>query len=174
MVSMETPPESGRRMASYLPAVLDGLVQPSFPFARVFTLFFIHDYLVFTKTGSFGTNASGILRGSLGGYTPEAMVAGAIGTLLDQHNDEARRLEASALAGFSPENMVAAHKRNFMISYENVESIEIRGPNFAGELRIIVMAGGRHKFRIDKQSKASAKYVKDLFLRFLPGKVKSN
>ena len=174
MVSKETPPESERRMASYQLAVLDGFVQPSFPFARVFTLFFLPNCLVFTKTGSFGTNASGILRGSLGGYTPEAMVVGAIGTLFDQHNDESRRSEASALAAFSPENMVAAHKRNFMISYENVESVEIRGPNFGGELRIIVLAGGRHKFRMDRQSKASAKYVKDLFLLFLQGKVKSN
>lgn len=174
MVSKETPTESGHRMSSYQPVVLDGLVQPSFPFARVFTLFFLSDYLVFTKTGSFGTNASGTMRGSLGGFTPEAMVAGAIGTLLDQHNDESRMSEASAIAGFSPEKMVAAHKRNFMISYENVESVEIRGPNFAGELRIIVMAGSRHKFRIDKQSKSSAKYVKDLFLRFLPGKIIDN
>ena len=172
MATKETPLEKGRRTTTDQPVVLDGLVQPSFPFARVFTLFFMHDCLVFTKTGSFGTNAAGTMKGSLGGFTPEAMVAGAIGTLVDQFNDQARKSEASELAAFSPEDMVAAHRRNFMISYDEVESVEIRGPNFARELRIIITArGDKHKFRIDKQSGSSAKYVTDLFLWFLPGKV---
>lgn len=174
MGSKEIPTENNHLVPPEQPVILDGLVQPSFPFARVFTLFILPDCLVFTKTGSFGTNAAGTMRASLGGYSSEAMVAGAIGVLADQYNDESRRSAASVLASFSPENMVAAHKRNFMVPIEKVESLEIRGPNFAGELRIILHAGVRRKFRMDRQSKASAKYVTDLFNRFLPGKVKAN
>lgn len=175
MALKETGSENDHPKLPVQPVILDGLVQPSFPFARVFTLFFLRDCLVFTKTGSFGTNAAGTMRGSLGGYSPEAMIAGAIGSLADQYNDEARRSEASKLTAFSPDNMVAAHKRNFKLMYEQVESVEIRGPNFARELRIIVMAGGeRHKFRIDRQSASSAKYVTEVFNKFLPGKVIGN
>lgn len=174
MLSKENAHKDDQKGSPVQPVILDGLIQPSFPFARVFTLFFLPDCLVFTKTGSFGTNLSGTMRSSLGGFSPEAMVTGAIGALADQYNDSSRRAEASELAAFSPEKMVAAHKRNFMVPYDEVESLEIRGPNFAGEIRIIVNAVGRHKFRIDKQSKVSANYVTSLFNRFLPGKVVSN
>ena len=172
MSSKENGSEIDHRMIPVQPVILDGLVQSSFLFARVFTLFFLQGYLVLTKTGSFGTNTYGSIRGSLGGFTPEAMVTGAIGTLADQLNEEGRRTRAFELAALSPDQMVAAHKRNFKISYEDVESVEIRGPNFAGELSIIVLAGGRYKFRMDRQSRVSAKNVKDLFLRYLQGKIK--
>lgn len=111
------------------------------------------------------------MRGYLGGYTPDAMVTGAIGTLVDSFNDESRVSKAAEMAGYSPEDMVAAHKRNFMISYSEVESVEIKGPNFAREVRIIIQAGSRHKFRIDRQSKESANYIRKVFNEYLPGKV---
>jgi len=58
-----------------------------------------------------------------------------------------------------------------MLLYDEVEIIEIRGPNFARELRIIVNAAKIHKFRMDRQSKESAKYIERVFNEFLPGKV---
>jgi hypothetical protein len=160
-----------RQVQGKPPAILDGLIQPSFPFAKVFTCFFLYDCMVFAKTGSVSTNIAGTMRGYLGGYTPDAMVAGAIGTLVDAFNDDSRVSKAAEMAGFSPEAMVAAHKRNFMISYSEIESVEIKGPNFAREVRIIIQAGSRHKFRIDRQSKESANYIKKLFSEYLQGKV---
>ena len=109
--------------------------------------------------------------GALGGYTAEAMVAGAIGKLVDLHNDQERSSRVSEMASDTSESLVAAHKLNFQLSYAAVEKVEIRGPNFAGELRIIILADRKFKFRIDRQSRGSAKYVEDVFLRFLPGKI---
>jgi len=153
------------------PTVLDGFLQPSFPFAKVFTCFFLNNCMVFTKTGSFGTNAAGTMRGSLGGFTPAAMVAGAVGTLVDMHNDGSRAEKAAGMSAYSPENMVAAHKRNFMLPYGDVRNVELKGPNFAGEFKVIVYADKIHKFRIDRQSKASAQYIESVFNQFLPGKI---
>jgi hypothetical protein len=107
----------------------------------------------------------------LGGYSPDAMVTGAIGTLVDAFNDESRGSKAAEMAGFSPEDMVAAHKRNFMISYSEVESVGIKGPNFAREVRIVIQAGSRHKFRIDRQSKESVNNIRRVFSEYLQGKV---
>lgn len=162
---------SGYHTQAIPPTILDGFIQPGFPFAKVFTCFFLDRFLVFTKTGSFGTHTAGTLRGSLGGYTPEAMVAGAIGSFVDSQSSQVRAAKAGQLAAFSPEEMLLAHKRNFLLAYDSIESVEIRGPNFVRELRITLIAANRHKFRLDHQSKESAKYIESVFNKFIPGKV---
>ncbi len=157
------------------PTVLDGFIQPHFPFARVFTCLFLPDTMVFAKTGSIGANAGGIMRGTHVGYTLEAMVTGAIGTLVDVFTHQSRGANAVEIVAFSAENMVATYKRNFMLSYDDVENVEIKGPNFAGELRIVIYSTDtRHKFRIDRQSKESAKYVRRVFEVFLPRKIQES
>jgi len=153
------------------PTVLDGFLQPGFPMAKVFTCFFLSECIVFLKTGSFGTNMAGTMRASQGGYTSTGLITGAIGGIADLFNDEDRINKASAVAGYSPENMVAAHKRNFMLTYEQIKSVEIKGPNFAGEIRIIINADKTRKFRIDRQSRDSAKYIERVFNEFLSGKI---
>lgn len=154
-----------------LPTVLDGFLQPGFPLAKVFTCFFLNDCLVFVKTGSFGTNMSDTMRASLGGYTSTGLIAGAIGGVVDVFTADSRIKNATQVAGYSRENMVAAHKRNFMLPYQQITLIEIKGPNFAGELKVIFHSEKIHKFRINRQSKASANYIEQVFLKFLPGKI---
>lgn len=154
-----------------LPTVLSGFLQPEFPAARVFTSIFLNNCLVFVKTGSFGTNMAGTMQATLGGYTPTGLIAKAIGSIVDFYNAESRAKKTSDIAGFSPENMVAAHKRNFMLLFDEIKSVEIKGPNFAGEVKVVVSAGKTHKFRIDRQSKESTKYIERVFNEFLPGKI---
>ena len=153
------------------PTVLDGFIQPGFPVAKVFTCFFLNNCLVFVKSGSFGTNIASTMRASQGGYTSTGLITGAIGGIFDLFNDENRIKKASEVAGYSPKNMVATHKRNFMLTNEHIKSVKIKGPNFAGEIRIIIDADKTHKFRIDRQSKESAKYIEHVFNEFFPGKI---
>lgn len=153
------------------PTVLGDLLQPGFPLAKVFTVFFMNDSLVFAKTGSGATNAAGTLAASLGGFTPSALIAKGIGTVIDQQTGGSRDNKSAELAAYSPEEIVAGHKRNFMIKFDDVKNIEIKGPNFAGEVKVIITADRVHKFRVDKQSKEAANYIKSVFNEFLPGKV---
>lgn len=153
------------------PTVLGNLLQPGFPFAKVFSLFFMENSLVFAKTGSGGTNAAGTMQGALGGFTPEAMISSAIGSLVDSGTAASRAGKTAEMASQNAAAIVASHKKNFLIPFDQVKSVEIKGPNFAGELKVIVEADKTHKFRIDRQSKESAKYVVDVFSQFLPGKV---
>lgn len=153
------------------PTALGNFLQPGFPFAKVFTAFFFGDRVVFAKIGSFGTNAAGTMQASLGGFTPTALVAGAVGAIVDSASSGTRTRRAAGLAGLDPEAMVAAHKKNFAIPYGTVKSVEIKGPNFAGEVRVTITAEKAHKFRIDRQSKDAAKYLEGVFAEFFPGKV---
>lgn len=53
-----------------------------------------------------------------------------------------------------------------------IEKVEMKGQNFAYEIRLTFYArGDKHKFRIDNQSKASGKYIRQVFQEFLPGKI---
>ncbi|MBU0487012.1 MAG: hypothetical protein KKD31_03570 [Bacteroidetes bacterium] len=153
------------------PTVLDGMMQPGFP-VKVFTTLFFENCVVFCKTGSFATDSAGTMRSALGGYTGAGLIMGAVGTLVDHTNRESRVNKAAAVAALEPQKIVAAHSRNFMLPYSSITSVELKGPNFAGELRVKVYAGGKkHKFRMDKQSKSTGKYITDVFNEFLAGKV---
>lgn len=153
------------------PTVLGDFLQPGFPTAKVFSVFFLENKLVFTKTGSGGTDTAGKMRAGLGGFTSTAMIAGAIGTLVDSDSAKSRSDKASQMAALNADDMVKAHKLNFMLSYDNIKSVEIKGPNFAGELKVMVNADKTYKFRIDKQSKDSARYIEKIFNEYLPQKV---
>lgn len=153
------------------PAVLGNFLQPGFPLAKVFSVFFMENSLVFAKTGSGGTNAAGTMAANLGGFNPTALIASGVGTLVDKHTGEKRSDKTGQLAAFSAAEIVAENKRNFMIPFDAVKSVAINGPNFAGEVRVIITAHKVHKFRINKQSKNSADYIERVFVDFLPGKI---
>lgn len=153
------------------PTALGNFLQPGFPFAKIFTALFFHDRVVFAKSGSGATNAAGTMQASLGGFTPTALVAGAVGSIVDSVTSDKRAERAAGLAALDPEAIVASHKKNFMLPYGAVKSVEIKGPNFAGEVKVIIVADKTHKFRIDKQSKAAAKYIEEVFAEFFPGKI---
>jgi hypothetical protein len=150
--------------------VIDGFMQPGFPLAKVFTCFFFPDGIVFAKTGSLGTDMAGTLRASLGGYTADAMIAGAIGGIADHFNSNKRIARASEIVEYQPESIVATNKRNFFLNYHQIQQLEMKGPNFSGEVRIIITAEKRYKFRINRQSKASAQYLEKVFTKFLSNK----
>ena len=151
------------------PTVLDGFIQPGIP-GKVYTVFFLEDRMVFTKTGSWTTNAATTMSVSMGNTVGGRARGYAIGTLMDYHNRKARGDRAAELAGNTPEAMVAADKANFQVPYSFVTNVEVKGPNFAQELHIKIKAGKEHKFRVDKQSKDSAQYIMNVFNEFIPGK----
>jgi hypothetical protein len=137
---------------------------------KVFTLLFFNNSVVFIKSGSFTTNSAGTMRAALGGYTGDGLIMGAIGTLVDDSNRKSRVNHAASLASLSPEQIVQVHKQNFLLLYDTIEKIEMKGPNFAGELKLSFYANGkRHKFRLDKQSKSTVQYYTKIFDEFVPG-----
>lgn len=152
------------------PTILDGFMQPGFP-AKVFTLFFLDDCLVFVKTGSFSTNMGGTMQTALGGYTGDGLIMGALGSLVDMRNRESRMNNAAAVVSWDPDRMIASHKRNFKIPYNLIRRVELKGPNFAGEVKVLVEADKTHKFRLNKQSKSSIVYYEKTFNKYLPGKI---
>ena len=170
MKSDQTPNPGDNQPQQKPPTILDGLMQPGFP-AKVFTVFFLNECMVFVKTGSYSTDMGGTMRAALGGYTGDALIMGALGSLADYRNRNSRMKNAATVAGWNPDDMVAAHKRNFMLPYNLVNKIELKGPNFAGELRVIVDTGKTQKFRVNNQSKQSALYYEKIFNEFLPGKI---
>lgn len=153
------------------PRVLGSFLQPGFPFAKVFTVYFLPDRLVFAKTGTGPTNAAGSMQSALGGFTAAALAAKAVGTLVDASSEASRSANSAALGGLSADEIVAAHKLNFQLPFDAIRSVTIKGPNFAGEVKVIVSADKDHKFRIDKQSKAAAKVIADAFRETLGNKV---
>ena len=153
------------------PTIIDGLMQPGFP-AKVFTCFFFSDCAVFAKTGSFSTNSEGLMRAYFGGYSSDALFFGAFAGLADYHNQQKRLKNAAGVVSWDARTMVAAHKRNFMLPYNAIRAVELKGPNFAGEIKVIISAEKNHKFRLDKQSKSTLAYYEKIFNEFLPGKVK--
>ncbi len=151
------------------PTVLDGFMQPGFS-VKVYTVFFMKDRMVFTKTGSWATHAAGSMSAAMGGTAGGRMQGYAIGTIMDHFSGKDREAKAENLAGFDPDMMVAADKANFQTLYGAVSMVEVKGPNFAGEINVKIKADKEHKFRLDNQSKESMKYILDVFQEFLPGK----
>jgi len=152
------------------PTVLDGFIQPGLS-VKVYTMFFLKDTLVAAKTGSWATHAAGTMSAAMGGSVASRSQGYAIGTLMDHVNRNKRGDNAAKLAGYSPDEMVAADKANFQLPYSLISYVEIKGPNFAGEVNVKLGADKEHKFRVDTQSKSSVKYIVDIFQEFLPGKV---
>lgn len=152
------------------PTILDGFIQPGLP-VKVYTVFFMKDRLVFTKTGSWTTHAAGTMSAAMGGTVGGRTQGFAIGTIMDHVNRNNRGDKAKQLAGYSPDEMVAADKANFQVPYSFVTRVEIKGPNFARELNVKIKAGKEHKFRLDNQSTDSIGYIYRTFNEFLPGRI---
>ncbi len=166
---MDTQNQTPQNSYQKPPTVIDGLIQPGFP-AKVFSALFFDFCVVFVKSGSFGTNSSGTMRASLGGFTKEALLMGAIGTLIDGKNRESRINNTASMASNSLGVIVQAHKLNFLLLYDKIEKVEMKGPNFAGEIKLSFYANGqRHKFRLDKQSKTTLQYYYKVLNEFVPG-----
>jgi len=132
---------------------------------------FFQDCVVFFKTGSFSANTSGTMQAALGGYTGAALIGSAIGAIVDSASADSRSKQAASMSALNPDDIVNAHKNNFKLSYSEIRNIEIKGPNFAGEVKVIVNFAKTEKFRIDRQSKATTKYLVETFSKFLPGKI---
>jgi hypothetical protein len=163
-------PETQSMPVEKPPTVLDGFIQPGLP-VKVYTIFFMKDRLVATKTGSWTTYAAGTMSTAMGGSGSSRAQGYAIGSIMDHFSSNSRGDKAAKLAGYSPDEMAAADKANFQVPYGFVSSVEIKGPNFANELHIKIKAGKEHKFRIDNQSKDSIRYIINVFQEFLPGKI---
>lgn len=156
------------------PTILSDLIKPGLP-AKIFTAFFMDDRIVFAKTGSGSTNIEGTQRAFHGGFGASAAIMGGIGALMDYKRGKQRGDYAGEIASFSSEDILIADKNNFQVFYGNVSAVEVKGPNFAGELKIVVRENGNeHKFRMDKQSKDSANYIVCTFNQFIPNKVVRN
>lgn len=152
------------------PTILSDLIQPGL-IAKIYTIFFMDDCMVFAKTGSGGTDTSGSMRAFHGGAGANALIFSGIGKIIDFHSSQQRGNAAAQYAALNPSSMVSAHKHNFMLTYNSVKMIELKGPNFAGEMKVIVTAETTHKFRVDNCSKSLADYFEKTFNEFLPGKI---
>lgn len=152
------------------PTVLGDFLQPGLP-AKIFTVFFFPDRLVAARTGSGSANSAGVLSTFLAGDIPMRIVGDAFGTIADQFSREDRNRKAAQLAGYDIDTMVATDKANFQLPYSAISGIEIKGPNFAGEVNVKISAGKDHKFRVDDHTKDSVRYIVNIFNEFVPGKV---
>lgn len=153
------------------PTVLDGFIVPGFP-VKVFTCLFFSDCIVFIKTGSFTTNLAGTMHAALGGYSGDGLIMGAMGTLVDDATRENRIAKTAELAAYNIDEIVKAHKRNFKLDYKSITSIEMKGPNFAGEIRFRFYEGKNcYKFRMDKAGKTTSKFVKNILDEYVPNKL---
>ena len=153
------------------PTVMDGLIVPGLSM-KVYSALFFSNCVVFIKSGSISTDSAGSMRAVFGGYTGTGMIMGAVGSIIDANSRENRMEKTSSVAQLPPGVIAQMHKNNFLLLYENIKRIEFKGPNFADEVRVKIESNNQtYKFRIDKQSKSSAKYYRDVFERFLPQKV---
>ncbi len=163
----DTPPVSGKKP----PQVLSGLIQPGLP-AKIYSLFFMDEGMVAVKTGSGSTNTSGSMRAFHGGAGATANIMGGIGTLMDMHSANKRGNYLGQVGGMDTNSLLAENKVNFLIPYDAIQQIEMKGPGWGGEMKIkIHMPGKMHKFRVDTRSDAIAKMFFDAFTKHCPGKV---
>jgi hypothetical protein len=162
---MENPTDD-KRIVTDSPSVLDGFVKPGFT-AKVYTCLFFKECMVFCKTGSFGPNSSGTMSTALAGNIGDSLLLGAIGSIIDSFTNRKRVNKAAELLSLSPEEIAKSNKRNVLVKYSDVKRVEIKGPNFAGELRIrIHTSDNLIKYRLDKQSESLANYTRELFSKF--------
>ena len=149
------------------PTPLVGFVQSGF-FAKVYTCFFFANCLVFAKSGSFNPDTAGSMQASLGGYTEEAMIAGAIGKIFDSFISRQRNRKAMEVNCTNPESVVAAHKNNFKLDYSDISGVEITKPGWVGETKIKINATDIYKFTMKGMPVG---VLESTFKKFVPGKV---
>ena len=167
MEGPDTPPAPNKKP----PQVLSGLIQPGLP-GRIYSLFFMDEGMVAVKTGSGSTNASGSMRAFHGGAGATANIMGGLGALMDMHSANKRGNYLGQVGGMDTNSLLAENKVNFLIPYDAVQQIEMKGPGMMGEMKVkIHMSGKVHKFRVDTRSDAIAKMFYDAFTKHCPGRV---
>jgi hypothetical protein len=167
---MENEPKLNKP-AQVAPTVVDGFIKPGFP-AKVYTCLFFESCVAFCKTGSIAPNTSGSMRAFLGGSTGDAQILGAIGAIFDSFTRRKRVEKAAMVSSFEPHDILAAHKRNFILYYDTISRVELKGPNFAGEVRVRFYTPQKtYKLRLDNQSKSSFNYINEIFKKFLGNKM---
>ncbi len=163
----DSPPAANKKP----PQVLSGLIQPGLP-GKIYSLFFMDEGMVAVKTGSGSTNASGSMRAFHGGAGATANIMGGIGTLMDMHSANKRGNYLGQVGGMDTNSLLAENKVNFLIPYDAVQQIEMKGPGMMREMKVkIHMSGEVHKFRVDTRSDAIAKMFYDAFTKHCPGRV---
>ncbi len=153
------------------PVVLDGFIKPGF-IARVYSLLLFPSCMVICKTGNFGSNSAGSMRASLGGNVGDGAILGAIGEIFDSARRNKRMEKAASLLSKSPEEIAQSDRRNYLISYNNIDRVEVKGPNFAGEIKLRIHTPTKtYKLRMDCQNKSSQIFFVNTLVEYLPGKV---
>ncbi|MCK6605081.1 MAG: DUF5684 domain-containing protein [Ignavibacteriaceae bacterium] len=153
------------------PTILSDLIQPGLV-GKIFTIFFKEEGMVFVKTGSGSTNASGSMRAALGGAGPAATIMSGFGKVLDMANADKRGDYLGQVGGYDVNSLLSQHKLNFYVPYGMVERVELKGPSMMGEMKVKVFAGGQeHKFRVDTRSDSIARMFFNTFNEHCPGKV---
>lgn len=153
------------------PLVLDGFVKPGF-IARVYSLLLFPNCMVICKTGNFGANSAGSMRASMGGNVGDGAILGAIGEIFDSARRKKRMEKAASLLTKSPKEIAQSDKRNYLINYIDIDKVEVKGPNFAGEIKLrIFTPATTYKLRLDGQNKSSQKFLVKTLSEYMPGKV---
>ncbi|GJQ33611.1 MAG: hypothetical protein HBSAPP04_24500 [Ignavibacteriaceae bacterium] len=153
------------------PLVLSGLIQPGLP-GKIYTLFFMDEGMVAVKTGSGSTNASGSMRAFHGGAGATANIMGGLGALMDMHSANKRGNYLGQVGGMDTNSLLAENKVNFLMPYDAVQQIEMKGPGMMGEMKVMIhMPDKVHKFRVDTRSDSIAKMFYDVFTKHCPGRV---
>lgn len=152
------------------PLVLSDLIQPGF-IGKIYSIFFMEEGMVIVKIGSGTTNSSGSMRAALGGATGIATIMSGVGKFIDGESSRKRREALEVLAGNSIQGMLAADPTNFFLPYDAVQMIELKGPSWFGELKVRIIAGSEHKFRVETYSDYMGNYFFNTFKEYLPGKV---
>ncbi|MDX9846644.1 MAG: hypothetical protein RBT74_06665 [Tenuifilaceae bacterium] len=153
------------------PVVLDGFVKPGF-IARVYSLLLFPSCMVICKTGNFGASSAGSMRASMGGNVGDGAILGAIGEIFDSARRNKRMEKAASLLSKSPEEIAQSDKRNFLIRHIDIDKVEVKGPNFAGEIKLRIHTSSKtYKLRLDGQNKSSQKFLVKTLSEYMPGKV---
>lgn len=155
------------------PEIISNLIQPGL-IAKIFTIFFVDEGMAVVKTGSGATNASGTLRAFHGGAGATANVMAGLGGLWDMKSAKDRSDYLGEVGGYDTRSLISENKANFLIPYDEVEKIEMKGPGWGGELKIKIFAKEIHKFRIDTRSDSLVNNYYKTFCDRFPGRVFKN
>ncbi|HSW67865.1 MAG TPA: hypothetical protein VLH16_04730 [Bacteroidales bacterium] len=139
--------------------------------ARIYTLLFFHDCIVFAKTGTIVADNSNALI-TVAGNNPDAGFI--ITTLRKIHALFSERKPIACPDMFmplTPQGMASAHKHNFVLKYNDIRSVEIKKPNWLGGVKILINTFETRTFLIDNVSKLMWYYIYRTFETYMPTKV---
>lgn len=152
------------------PLVLDGFMKEGFR-TKVFTVLFYEDCLVFCKTGNLRTSTSNSIQTSLGVYTGDAMLLGAIAKIFDNWRGNKRVQEAADLSVMNPEEIAKANASNLLLYYSEIQRVELLRQKWLSEAKVRIRASKVFQFKLEDQSKKTLDCIEKTFNEFLPEKV---